>query len=90
MEFFHKQFQEDVIEQDANGNHHNIANQLNTPTQNGIMEYYMTHQHKSDGECDHKGNDESTDMWADRHVRQVNHLFVEYKMITEKIKQDIQ
>ncbi len=90
MEFFHKQFQEDVIEQDANGNHHDIANQLNPPAQNRIMEYDMPHQHESDGECNHKGNEKSTYMRADRYVRQVNYLFVEYKMITDKIKHDIQ
>jgi hypothetical protein len=86
----YKKLQEKIIKDNANSYHHEIAHQLDPATYHGIGKYYMPHQHEADGECHCEGNDESRYVRTDGHKWQVQHLFLQDEIVTDKIDEDVQ
>jgi hypothetical protein len=86
----HKQFDENIIEQDTNHYQHDIPEQLNPSPQVRIRKYNIAHQEETQRESDAKGNDESAYMRTDSAKGKLNDTFIQNEIVTDKINENIQ
>ena len=50
----------------------------------------MPHQHKAGGKTDQKGYDKSRNMWLERNKPEMEHLFVQYKIIGQEKNKNVE
>ena len=86
----HKQFNENVIEQDTNHYQHEIPEQLNPSPQVRIRKNNIAHQEKSQRESDAEGDDESAYMRTDSAKGKLNDTFIKNEIVTDEINEYIQ
>ncbi len=89
-EFFYKQFNEDIIKQNANGHQQEIAKELNATMKAGSRKNDMTHQQKPGGKADQKGHHECSNMRFERQRTEVEDLLMQYEIIADIVNQDVQ
>ena len=90
MEFLHKKFDEHIIQKNAGCYQQEITEQLHSSMQGWLGKHDMAHQKKSNGKAYTKGHDKGRRIWLKCDKAQIQHLFVQNKIIVNGKQTDIQ
>lgn len=90
MKLLHKEFDENIIEQDTNEYHQKVAEQLHPPPKTGAGENHIMHEQKARREADTKSQDESHDIGTHGQGTPVYNLFMQQIMIADVEEHNVQ
>lgn len=90
VELFHKQFDKNVIQQNANHHQYKIPEQLYPAVQSGLSENNIPHQEKTNGKTNTERNNERGDIRLKCYEAEIEHLFLQNKIIANKKNENIQ
>lgn len=90
MIFFHKDFQKDIVEQYGASHRDGVADKLFASVKRRVGKGNVFGKEKAGGKCDGEDENEGGDMRTDSHKTEVGNLLMKYKMIKDKIKQNVE
>jgi hypothetical protein len=90
MELLDEQFDKDIVKQDTYHYQDKIPEQLHPPMQGRLRKHDIPHQEEPRRKAHTKRDDKSGNMWFEDKETQVQVLFVQDKIITDKEGKNVQ
>ena len=90
MELLYKELDEDIVQEKADNHQQKIPEELYAPMQRGFREYDIAGQEKPRRKAHTKGNENGCNMGLDDKESKVNVVFVQDKIISYGIHDDVQ